>query len=213
MRSLDQEVDGKGVGVGSFQVNTWGAGDTIHWVVRHFIQVKTKRIFIRFCTSSKFVYVAVTTDLAGGCHARPPTGAHGPRLSPSRGKESRVPRPPNCSTAWCIQPARDFQLEKCIICNSMIHSKPEGCIQQASLQQRHPTSTVRIPLLLLIMYYYYHSSDFGIVAQWFVFSVLLCCWFNSQVSNNTYWQVFVYPLWDPLVIVHFHVPLCYLACF
>lgn len=150
MRSLDQEVDGKGVGVGSFQVNTWGAGDTIHWVVRHFIQVKTKRIFIRFCTSSKFVYVAVTTDLAGGCHARPPTGAHGPRLSPSRGKESRVPRPPNCSTAWCIQPARDFQLEKCIICNSMIHSKPEGCIQRASLQQRHPTSTVWIPLLLLL---------------------------------------------------------------
>lgn len=46
-----------------------------------------------------YACVVVVTDLAEGCQARAPTGAHGPRFSPSRGKESRVPRPPNCSTA------------------------------------------------------------------------------------------------------------------
>lgn len=35
--------------------------------------------------------------LEGGGQARLPTGAHGPRLSPSRGKGSRVLHPVNCS--------------------------------------------------------------------------------------------------------------------
>lgn len=45
------------------------------------------------------VVVVVLTDLAEGCQARAPTGAHGPRFSPSGGKESRVTRPTNCSAA------------------------------------------------------------------------------------------------------------------